>query len=184
MRPAAGAGTPPRAPPPELLAQAAELGLAMLGVPEELGGAVSERSSVTSVLATEALAQGDMGLAVAALAPAAVATALSLWGDASQQADLSAGLRRRGGARRGAGDPGADRPVRSAGAEHHGPPRRRRLRPVGDQVAGRAGDPAELLIVAADLEGAGPALFLVESASEGLTRPAPAWASAPPPPGD
>src|SRR5205085_11679354 len=34
---------------------------------------------------SEALARGDMGLAVAALAPAGVATALTLWGDADQQ---------------------------------------------------------------------------------------------------
>ena len=85
LRPVALQADTDCAAPPELLAQAAELGLTMLGVPEELGGAVSERSSVTSVLTTEALAHGDMGLAVAALAPSAVATALSLWGDASQQ---------------------------------------------------------------------------------------------------
>jgi alkylation response protein AidB-like acyl-CoA dehydrogenase len=35
---------------------------------------------------SEALAQGDMGIAVACLAPAAVSTALSLWGNADQQA--------------------------------------------------------------------------------------------------
>lgn len=74
------------AAPPALLKEAADLGLAMLGVPEDLGGAVSERSSVTAVLAAEALARGDMGLAVAALAPGGVAAALSLWGDADQQA--------------------------------------------------------------------------------------------------
>src|SRR5438309_10620577 len=74
------------ATPPELLAQANELGLTMVGVPEELGGAVEQRSAVTSVLMGEALAQGDMGLAVACLAPAAVSTALSLWGDEEQQA--------------------------------------------------------------------------------------------------
>ncbi len=57
----------------------------MLGVPEELGGVVSERSAVTSVLVSEALARGDMGLALAALAPGAVSTAIGLWGDADQQ---------------------------------------------------------------------------------------------------
>jgi alkylation response protein AidB-like acyl-CoA dehydrogenase len=72
--------------PEGLLEQADELGLTMLGVPESLGGAVEERSTVTAVLAAEALAQGDMGLAVAALAPAGVASALTLWGDAGQQA--------------------------------------------------------------------------------------------------
>ena len=60
------------AAPVELLTQANELGLTMIGVPEELGGAVAERSATTTVLMSEALAQGDMGIAVACLAPAAV----------------------------------------------------------------------------------------------------------------
>jgi alkylation response protein AidB-like acyl-CoA dehydrogenase len=71
---------------PELLSQANELGLTMVGVPEELGGAVEQRSATTTVLMSEALARGDMGIAVACLSPAAVSTALSLWGDAQQQA--------------------------------------------------------------------------------------------------
>ncbi|MGH2928705.1 MAG: acyl-CoA dehydrogenase family protein, partial [Solirubrobacteraceae bacterium] len=74
------------AAPAELLAEANELGLTMVGVPEELGGAVQERSATTTVLMSEALAQGDMGLAVACLAPAAVSTAIGLWGDVTQQA--------------------------------------------------------------------------------------------------
>ena len=86
LRPVAQKADAACAAPKELLDQAAELGLTMLGVPEELGGAVSERSAVTSVLVTEALAYGDMGLAAAVLAPAGVATAIGLWGDADQEA--------------------------------------------------------------------------------------------------
>jgi alkylation response protein AidB-like acyl-CoA dehydrogenase len=86
LRPAAQAADDACATPPELLAQANELGLTMVGVPEELGGAVEQRSAVTSVLMSEALAHGDMGIAVACLAPAGVSTALGLWGDADQQA--------------------------------------------------------------------------------------------------
>ena len=86
LRPAAQEADADCAAPDELLAQSAELGIAVLGVPEELGGAVEERSAVTSALITEALAGGDMGLALAALAPAAVSTALGLGGDADQQA--------------------------------------------------------------------------------------------------
>jgi alkylation response protein AidB-like acyl-CoA dehydrogenase len=85
LRPAATDADAASEAPKELLAQSAELGITMLGVPEELGGAVDERSAVTSVLVAEALAHGDMGLALAALAPAGVATALSLWGDGDQQ---------------------------------------------------------------------------------------------------
>src|ERR1700689_560491 len=86
LRPAAQAADDACATPPELLAQSAELGLTMVGVPEELGGAVEERSAVTAALMSEALAQGDMGIALACLAPAGVSTALGLWGDADQQA--------------------------------------------------------------------------------------------------
>src|SRR3954463_4086875 len=75
LRPAAVQADAASEAPSELLGQAAELGITMLGVPEELGGAVDERSTVTSVLVAEALAHGDMGLAVATLAPAGVAAA-------------------------------------------------------------------------------------------------------------
>ncbi len=67
VRPAAEAADAACAAPAELLTQANELGLSMIGVPEELGGAVQERSAVTAVLMAEALAHGDMGFAAAAL---------------------------------------------------------------------------------------------------------------------
>jgi alkylation response protein AidB-like acyl-CoA dehydrogenase len=85
LRPAAHDADAACAAPPALLAQANELGLTMVGVPEELGGALEERSAVTSVLMAEALAHGDVGIAVACLAPAGFSTALGLWGDADQQ---------------------------------------------------------------------------------------------------
>ena len=86
LRPVAQQADADCAAPADVLDQSAELGIAVLGVPEELGGAVENRSAVTSTLITEALAAGDMGLAFATLAPAAVSTALGLWGDADQQA--------------------------------------------------------------------------------------------------
>src|SRR4051794_16912389 len=82
LRPAAERADADCAAPADLLAQSAGLGITMVGVPEELGGVFSERSSTTSVLIAETLAHGDMSLAFAALAPAAVSTALALWGDA------------------------------------------------------------------------------------------------------
>lgn len=72
--------------PDEVLKASTELGVTMIGVPEELGGAVEQRSAVTSVLISEALAKGDLGMAVAVLAPAAVSTAIGLWGSGEQQA--------------------------------------------------------------------------------------------------
>src|SRR4051795_1854606 len=163
LRPIAQRADAACAAPPELLAQAAELGLTMLGVPEELGGAVTERSAVTTVLVAEALAHGDMGLATAILAPAAVSSALSLWGDADQQSTYlppfvaddvpAAALALL--EPRPLFDPFAletvARPSSAGGYVLDG---------VKSLVPGVAR--AELFVVAARLEHSGPALFLVE----------------------
>jgi hypothetical protein len=69
----------------ELLQQAHELGLTQLAVPESLGGAGEARSVTTNVLVAEDLARGDMGLALAALAPVSVVHALVDFGSAEQQ---------------------------------------------------------------------------------------------------
>ncbi len=160
---------------PELLVQASELGLTMVGVPEELGGVVEQRSALTATLMSEALALGDMGFAVAALAPAAVSTALSLWGDADQQATyLPAFVSESGPAaslalleRRPLFDP--RRLSTSARPDHDG------LVLDGTKALVPRGGDAELFIVAAELAGRGPALFVIESGTPGLTiEPEPA----------
>ena len=52
--------------------RSAELGITMINVPEEYdGGAAAERGVVTNALVAEAMAYGDMGLAIPLLAPAA-----------------------------------------------------------------------------------------------------------------
>jgi len=71
--------------PEALLKASLEIGLPILGVPEALGGISEERSAMAGTLVAEALAKGDLGLAVAALAPGSVATALALWGTDEQQ---------------------------------------------------------------------------------------------------
>ncbi len=86
VRPVAAQADADRKAPAELLEQANELGINMLGVPEELGGVMHEQAAVTSVLIGEALAHGDMGIAYAALAPGAVATAIGRWGTPEQEA--------------------------------------------------------------------------------------------------
>ncbi len=169
LRPAAQAADADAAAPPELLAQSSELGLATVGVPEELGGAVEERSAVTSVLLGEALAQGDMGLAVACLAPAGVATALGLWGDADQQATYLPAFV-------GEDVPAAALAVLEPRALFDPVTLRTRAREVNGgyvldgvkSLVPRARH-GELFIVAAELEGRGPALFIVESASAGMS---------------
>ena len=76
--------------PKEVLAQTGEFGLTLLNIPEASAGSSEDRSAVTGVLVAEALAEGDMGQAVACLAPSAVATAISLWGSDGPAADLPA----------------------------------------------------------------------------------------------
>jgi alkylation response protein AidB-like acyl-CoA dehydrogenase len=154
----------------EVYAEALELGLTMIGVPEELGGAISERSAVTAVLAAEALSHGDAGLTVGALAPAGVATALALWGDADQQATYLPAL------------VGEDVPAAAVAIAEPRPlfDPVKRLETVARPQAGgfvisgekslvpRASD-AELLLVAARIEGRGTAgLFLVEPSDGGV----------------
>ncbi len=86
VRPAASAADTACATPPEVLRAADEVGLALLGVPESHGGLSEERTAMTGTLVAEALAHGDLGIAVATLAPGSVATAISLWGTDQQQA--------------------------------------------------------------------------------------------------
>src|SRR5262245_13709050 len=85
LRPAGAAADHACESPEGFAGQLAELGLAQFAVPEALGGAATESSAVAQVLMAEDLAHGDMGLCVAALAPIAVANALSRWGTAEQQ---------------------------------------------------------------------------------------------------
>jgi alkylation response protein AidB-like acyl-CoA dehydrogenase len=168
LRPAARQADDGCAAPDEILAQSSELGIAVLGVPEELGGAVEERSAVTSTLVTEALAGGDMGLAWAALAPAAVSTALSLWGDGEQQATYLPAFS-------GEDVPAAALAVQEPGVLFDPFELETAARPSGDgfEIDGvkalvpRADD-AELFVDAATVPGDGPALFVVEAASDGL----------------
>ncbi len=86
IRPAGAEADAQRTVPDEVRAAAAEMGLHLLGVPAELEGIAEERSAVTAALVLEELARGDMGIATAIMAPAAVATALAGYGDAEQQA--------------------------------------------------------------------------------------------------
>jgi alkylation response protein AidB-like acyl-CoA dehydrogenase len=176
LRPAAQDADTACAAPAELLAQSAELGVTMLGVPEELGGAVAERSAVTSTLIGEALARGDLGLAFACLAPAAVSTALGLWGDAEQQARYLPEFS------------GEDIPAAALAILEPRPlfdPFELATTARADTDGGyvlsgvkslvpRAAD-CELFVVAAQLDGRGPALFVVESKTEGIfVEPEPA----------
>ncbi|MDQ6836325.1 MAG: acyl-CoA dehydrogenase family protein [Actinomycetota bacterium] len=169
IRPAAEQADADCAAPEALLTQANDLGLTMVGVPEELGGAVVQRSAATTALMSEALAHGDMGIAVACLAPAAVSTALSLWGDAQQQATYLPEFV-------GENIPAAALAVMEPGPLFNPFALMTTARQAGGgyvpdgvkALVPRAAD-GELFVVAAELQGQGPALFVVESGSGGIS---------------
>jgi alkylation response protein AidB-like acyl-CoA dehydrogenase len=169
VRPAAAAADAACRTPDEVTVTAAELGISQIGVPEVVGGLAAERSAVTNVLVAEALARGDLGIAVACLAPSAVSGALSLWGTADQQAQYLPSFV--GDAPpaaalailepRPAFDPVDLRTTAASVPGGYTLTGVKSLVPLASQ--------AELFVVGADLEGHGPALFLVESGSTGLT---------------
>jgi alkylation response protein AidB-like acyl-CoA dehydrogenase len=168
LRPVAAEADSECLAPETILKQSvAELGVPLVGIPEALGGMASERSATTGVLVAEALAHGDMGLAVACLAPAGVGNALALWGDEAQQETYLPSF------------VGDDVPAAALAVLEP--------RPLFDPfalttTAKRSGDgftlngvkslvpraaTAELFIVAAALDGK-PALFIVESGTSGV----------------
>ena len=168
MRPAAHDSDHSATYPPDLVAKAAELGVTAINVPEDFEGIAAQRAAVTNVLVAEALAYGDMGLALPILAPAGVASALTHWGSADQQATYLKEFA------------GENVPQACVAISEPHPlfdptalkttavrtPSGYRLDGVKSLVPAAAN--AELLIVAAQLNGK-PALFIVESSSKGLT---------------
>ncbi len=169
LRPGAEAAESANATPSDVLAQTAEFGLTLINMPENLGGLDSERSATTGVLVNEALAEGDMGQAVACLAPAAVATAISLWGTAAQQETYLPEF---------ASDniPAAALVVSEPHMLFDPFELKTIAKRVGDgfvidglKSAVVRGKDAELFVVAADLEGTGPSMFIVEASTNGLS---------------
>ncbi|HET6938020.1 MAG TPA: acyl-CoA dehydrogenase family protein, partial [Nocardioides sp.] len=167
VRPAAAEADEACEAPTELLAASLEIGLPILGLPEQLGGVSEERSAMAGTLVAEALAKGDLGLAVAALAPGSVATAIGLWGsDEQQQTYLPAFT-------------GDDVPAAALALTEPRvlfdvlAPQTTAARKGGGYVLNGVkslvprGADAELFVVGATLDGK-PALFLVESSTSGL----------------
>jgi len=168
LRPAAHDADEAAGYPPELIAKAAELGITAIHIPEDFEGIAAHRSAVTNALVAEALAYGDMGLALPILAPGGVASALTHWGSADQQATYLPEF---------AGDNVPQACV--AIAEPHALFDPTALRttavrtPSGYRLDGvkslvPAAADAEMFVVGAQLGGK-PALFIVESSSRGLS---------------
>lgn len=168
LRPAAHAADDAAAYPASLITKAAELGITAIKIPETFDGIAEDRTTVTNALVTEALAYGDMGLALPILAPGGVASALTHWGSAEQQAAYLAEFA------------GENVPQACLAIVEPHPlfdptmlktvavrtPSGYRLDGVKSLVPAAAD--AELFIVAAQLDGK-PTLFIVESDSAGLS---------------
>jgi alkylation response protein AidB-like acyl-CoA dehydrogenase len=170
LRPAANAASAAGKTPDEILARMGELGLLQYAIPESLGGVGHERAPVTSVLVAETLAHGDMGLAVAGLSSVGVVNALVRWGSAEQQGKYLPPFLQ-------------ERPPKAALAmmEPHAlgdalsPRTRARANGSGFVLKGKKtmvplAEQAELLLVSAEIEGRGPAVFIVERGAAGLTQ--------------
>jgi len=168
LRPAAYDADDAAAHPAGLIAKAAELGITAINIPEDFDGIAAHRSTVTNALVAEALAYGDMGLALPILAPGGVASALTHWGSSGQQATYLSDF---------AGENVPQACV--AIAEPHAlfdstalkttavrTPSGYRLSGVKSLVPAAAN--AELFIIGAQLNGK-PAMFIVEAETKGLT---------------
>jgi len=154
---------------PEAVASAlAELGLPLYAVPEKLGGTAQQQETLTGALIAEQLAQGDMAIANVALAPYRVARALTLWGSAGQQARYLTAFTEDSPplATLAIEEP---RPLFDPGTLHTQAFRNGKgyeLRGLKSGVV--CGEKADLFLVAAELDGNGPGLFLVERGTPGL----------------
>ncbi|HXO50440.1 MAG TPA: acyl-CoA dehydrogenase family protein [Mycobacterium sp.] len=168
LRPAARDADEAATYPPGLIARAAELGITAINIPEDFDGIAAHRSAVTNALVAEALAYGDMGLALPILAPGGVASALTHWGSADQQATYLTDFA------------GENVPQACVAITEPHPlfdptalkttavrtPSGYRLSGVKSLVPAAAD--GELFIVGAQLNGK-PALFIVESSAQGLS---------------
>ncbi len=168
LRPAAYDADANASHPADLIAKAAELGITAINIPEDFDGIAEHRATITNALVAEALAYGDMGLALPILAPGGVAAALTHWGSADQQATYLNEF---------AGENVPQACV--AIAEPHALFDPTALRttavrtPSGYRLDGvkslvPAAADAEVFIIAAQLNGK-PAMFIVEAATPGLS---------------
>ncbi|MEC9322794.1 MAG: acyl-CoA dehydrogenase family protein, partial [Actinomycetota bacterium] len=168
LRPAAHDADEAAVYPLDLIAKAAELGITAINVPEDFEGIAEHRSTVTNALVAEALAYGDMGLALPILAPGGVASALTHWGSADQQATYL---------REFAGENVPQACVAIAEPHPLFDPTALKTTAVrtpsgyrldGEKSLVPAAADAEIFIVAAQLNGK-PTLFIVEADTDGLT---------------
>ncbi|WP_207839935.1 acyl-CoA dehydrogenase family protein [Williamsia soli] len=167
LRPAAHDADAAAAAPAEILTRSAELGITMINVPEEFEGAATERGVVTNSLVAEAMAYGDMGLALPLLAPSGVATTLTQFGSDAQQKTYLPDYAGESVPQSAVviAEPRALFDAMTLQTKATRVPSGYRLNGVKSFVP--AAGSSELFIIGAQLDGR-PALFIVESSTKGL----------------
>ena len=155
LAPGARAADEAAAADPRVLAGIAGFGLTLMSLPEALGGAGLPRSPMGNVLACEDLGEGDLSQSLAALAPLGVVNALLDFGDDAQH---EAWLPRFASATFEPGDP---RTTARRDGDDYILDGEKCLIPLVEQC--------QLFLVVAAADD-GPAAFIVEANSAGLSR--------------
>ena len=149
--------------------RAAELGLAIVPIAEDLGGIGAARSPVSNMLIAEDLAYGDMSLAIGALSSLAFVNTVIDCGTAAQQKALLSPFTEDGA------------PVGTIAFMEPGlrfdpmkPKAIARKSSGGWVLSGEKtmvpfGGSADVMLVIADAEGAGPAAFVVRKGAAGVS---------------
>lgn len=170
LRPAAHEADAQARVPAALINQAHELSLAHYGVGEAQGGLAGERTVLSNALIAESLAQGDFSLAAALLVPLSAANCIRRWGTAEQQAAWLPAFvaeERAPVFALAVNEPGvlADPAQPATRARKRG----KHYLLDGEKTLVIAGLEASRLVVSAQA-GDGPALFVVDAASKGVSR--------------
>ena len=146
------------------------LGLPFYSVPESLGGVLQDKATVTQMLIAEELAYGDLGMALALLAPVSALNAIAQWGTAGQQEQYIPSFL------------DEQNPLKAVIAINEPKPlfdpfdlSTKAVKKGDNYVINgvKASVPlvnsSELFLVAADIQGEGPAIFIIESSAVGLS---------------
>lgn len=150
----------------------AELGLTLLPIPEALGGAGMERCPVSNALIYEDLAHGDLALALGAISPLAFVNNLLDGGSDAQREQFLPGFCT------GEFLPATTALLEPRATFEPGEPQAEATRDGdGYRLSGiksmvPLGLDAQLILVIAQLQGEGPAAFIVQGTPDGMTRTA------------
>ncbi len=154
----------------EIVKEFRALGLPYYSVPESLGGVLTDKATVTQMIIAEELAHGDLGMALSLLAPVNALNAITRWGTGAQQEKYIPAFLDEANplaAVIAVNEPAAlfDPFVLATKAVKKG----NKYVLNGAKATVPLINSSELFIIAANVEGEGPALFFVESSNDGLS---------------